>query len=41
MKPDSIAFALAGMTLMGLPPSAGFLAKWQIIEAAPKILARP
>ena len=25
---------LAGMTLMGLPPSAGFLAKWQIIEAA-------
>ncbi|MBK9572457.1 MAG: hypothetical protein IPO43_06875 [Rhodoferax sp.] len=28
------AFALAGMTLMGLPPSAGFLAKWQIIEAA-------
>lgn len=28
------AFGLAGMTLMGLPPSAGFLAKWQIIEAA-------
>jgi multicomponent Na+:H+ antiporter subunit D len=28
------AFALAGVTLMGLPPSAGFLAKWQIIEAA-------
>ena len=28
------AFALAGITLMGLPPSAGFLAKWQIIEAA-------
>lgn len=28
------AFGLAGVTLMGLPPSAGFLAKWQIIEAA-------
>lgn len=28
------AFALAGMTLMGLPPSSGFIAKWQIIEAA-------
>ncbi len=27
-------FGLAGMTLMGLPPSSGFLAKWQIIEAA-------
>jgi len=28
------AFALSGMTLMGLPPSSGFLAKWLIIEAA-------
>ena len=28
------AFGLAGLTLMGLPPSAGFLAKWQLIEAA-------
>lgn len=28
------AFGLAGITLMGLPPSAGFLAKWQLIEAA-------
>lgn len=28
------AFALAGVTLMGLPPSGGFLAKWQLIEAA-------
>lgn len=28
------AFGLAGMTLMGLPPSSGFLAKWQLIEAA-------
>lgn len=30
------AFGLAGVTLMGLPPSAGFLAKWQLIEAALK-----
>lgn len=29
-----LAFGLSGMTLMGLPPSSGFLAKWQIIEAA-------
>jgi multicomponent Na+:H+ antiporter subunit D len=28
------AFGLAGMTLMGLPPSSGFLAKWLIIDAA-------
>jgi len=28
------AFGLAGITLMGLPPSAGFLAKWQLIELA-------
>lgn len=28
------AFALSGMTLMGLPPSSGFLAKWLLIEAA-------
>ncbi len=28
------AFALSGITLMGLPPSSGFLAKWQIIQAA-------
>lgn len=28
------AFGLAGMTLMGLPPSSGFLAKWQLIEVA-------
>jgi formate hydrogenlyase subunit 3/multisubunit Na+/H+ antiporter MnhD subunit len=25
---------LAGVTLMGLPPSSGFLAKWMLIEAA-------
>ncbi len=28
------AFGLSGVTLMGLPPSSGFLAKWQLIEAA-------
>lgn len=28
------AFALAGMTLAGLPPSGGFLAKWLLIDAA-------
>lgn len=28
------AFGLAGMTLMGLPPSSGFLAKWLLIAAA-------
>jgi len=28
------AFALAGVTLMGLPPSAGFLAKWLLLGAA-------
>lgn len=30
------AFALSGMTLMGLPPSGGFLAKWLLIDAALK-----
>jgi formate hydrogenlyase subunit 3/multisubunit Na+/H+ antiporter MnhD subunit len=28
------AFGLAGLTLMGLPPSGGFLAKWLFIDAA-------
>jgi len=28
------AFGLSGMTLMGLPPSSGFLAKWLLIDAA-------
>lgn len=28
------AFGLAGISLMGLPPSGGFLAKWLLIEAA-------
>lgn len=27
-------FALAGVTLMGLPPSAGFLAKWLLLDSA-------
>ncbi len=27
-------FALAGVSLMGLPPSAGFLAKWLLIDGA-------
>jgi len=29
-----LAFGLAGVTLMGLPPSGGFLAKWLLIDAA-------
>jgi formate hydrogenlyase subunit 3/multisubunit Na+/H+ antiporter MnhD subunit len=28
------AFGLAGVTLMGLPPSSGFLAKWLLVEAS-------
>jgi formate hydrogenlyase subunit 3/multisubunit Na+/H+ antiporter MnhD subunit len=28
------AFALAGVSLMGLPPTAGFLAKWHLLIAA-------
>lgn len=28
------AFALAGVSLMGLPPSGGFVAKWLLLEAA-------
>ncbi len=30
------AFGLAGVSIMGLPPSAGFLAKWLLIDAALK-----
>ncbi len=30
----AMAFALAGVTMMGLPPSGGFVAKWQMIRAA-------
>ena len=28
------AFALGGVSLIGLPPSGGFLAKWILLEAA-------
>ena len=28
------AFALAGMSIMGLPPSGGFVGKWLLLEAA-------
>jgi multicomponent Na+:H+ antiporter subunit D len=28
------AFALAGVSIMGLPPSGGFLAKWMLLQAA-------
>jgi formate hydrogenlyase subunit 3/multisubunit Na+/H+ antiporter MnhD subunit len=28
------AFALAGVCIMGLPPSAGFVAKWLMVEAS-------
>ncbi|HEB93249.1 MAG TPA: oxidoreductase [Gammaproteobacteria bacterium] len=28
------AFALAGVSIMGLPPSGGFIAKWLLLEAA-------
>lgn len=28
------AFGLSGVTLMGLPPSSGFIAKWLLIDAA-------
>jgi multicomponent Na+:H+ antiporter subunit D len=29
-----LAFALAGVSLMGLPPSGGFIAKWMLLNAA-------
>ena len=29
-----LAFALAGVSLIGLPPSGGFLAKWMLLSAA-------
>ena len=29
-----VAFSLSGMSLMGLPPSGGFIAKWLLLEAA-------
>ena len=30
----AMAFGLAGVTMMGLPPSGGFIAKWQLIRAS-------
>lgn len=30
----AMAFGLAGVTMMGLPPSGGFIAKWQLIKAS-------
>lgn len=30
------AFAIAGVSIMGLPPSGGFIAKWLMVEAALK-----
>ncbi len=30
----AMAFGLAGVTMMGLPPSGGFVAKWQMISAS-------
>lgn len=29
-----LAFSLAGISIMGLPPSGGFVAKWMLLEAA-------
>jgi multicomponent Na+:H+ antiporter subunit D len=31
---STLAFGIAGASLMGLPPSGGFMAKWLLIEAA-------
>lgn len=31
---DLFAFTLAAVSIMGLPPSGGFLAKWMLLEAA-------
>jgi multicomponent Na+:H+ antiporter subunit D len=31
---DVIAFAFAGASIMGLPPTGGFVAKWLLVEAA-------
>jgi multicomponent Na+:H+ antiporter subunit D len=34
MPVTMFAFALAGLTLMGLPPSGGFVAKWLLLSAS-------
>jgi len=31
---STAAFGLAGVSLMGLPPSGGFIAKWLLLEAS-------
>ncbi|MCC6543459.1 MAG: oxidoreductase [Nitrospirae bacterium] len=31
---STFAFGLAGISLMGLPPGAGFIAKWQLLKAS-------
>jgi multicomponent Na+:H+ antiporter subunit D len=31
---SAFAFGLAGVSIMGLPPSGGFLAKWTLLQAA-------
>lgn len=30
----SLSFSMAGISLMGLPPTAGFVAKWNLLQAA-------
>ena len=34
MPVSALAFALGGLSLMGLPPSGGFVAKWLMVSAA-------
>jgi multicomponent Na+:H+ antiporter subunit D len=34
LRMSTLAFGLAGVSLMGLPPSGGFVAKWLLLESA-------
>lgn len=34
LAPSFLTFGIAAVTLMGLPPSGGFIAKWLLLEAA-------
>lgn len=34
LAPSVLAFGLAGISLMGLPPSGGFIGKWLLVQAA-------
>lgn len=34
LRMNFFTFAMAGLTLMGLPPSGGFIGKWLIVQAA-------